>query len=100
MSGSLRLALTGDSMLQPPLHSRSDEVVRPLVDLIRGAEIHLIDLGLGEARHRRGRPQLARADETVGILSRLQRPSRTFDTELLVTGSKAILRLPAQAPVP
>jgi len=33
MNGALRLALTGDSILQHPLHSRIDEIVRPLFDL-------------------------------------------------------------------
>ncbi|HEY8612000.1 MAG TPA: CapA family protein, partial [Roseomonas sp.] len=35
---SLRIALTGDSILQRRLLSRRDPVLRPLFDLIRGAD--------------------------------------------------------------
>ena len=58
-------------------------------------EIHPVGLGLGEPRHRRGRPRLAQDEEAGGILSRLQNLSEPFGTELLVSGSKASLRLPA-----
>jgi poly-gamma-glutamate synthesis protein (capsule biosynthesis protein) len=40
----LRLALTGDSIIQRRLLSRSDEAVRPLFDLIRGADLAFTNL--------------------------------------------------------
>lgn len=44
MSASLRLALTGDSILQRRLLSRTDPVVRPLFDLVRGADLAFTNL--------------------------------------------------------
>ncbi len=41
---TLRLALTGDSILQRRLLSRADPVVRPLFDLIRGADVAFTNL--------------------------------------------------------
>ena len=44
MSAPLRLALTGDSILQRRLLSRTDPVVRPLFDLVRGADVAFTNL--------------------------------------------------------
>lgn len=44
MSASLRLALTGDSILQRRLLSRTDPVVRPLFDLVRSADLAFTNL--------------------------------------------------------
>ena len=41
---SLTLALTGDSIIQRRLHSWDDPVVRPLFDLIRGADLAFTNL--------------------------------------------------------
>ena len=44
MSAPLRLALTGDSILQRRLLSRTDPVVRPLFDLVRSADVAFTNL--------------------------------------------------------
>ena len=49
---SLRLALTGDSILMRRLNSRTDPVVQPLFDLIRGADIGFTNLEVLPNDHR------------------------------------------------
>lgn len=49
---SLRIALTGDSILMRRLNSRTDPVVRPLFDLIRGADIGFTNLEVLPNDHR------------------------------------------------
>lgn len=44
MSGPLRLALAGDSIIQRPLNSLTDETVRPLFDLIRSTDVAFTNL--------------------------------------------------------
>ncbi|MBU6497800.1 MAG: CapA family protein [Rhodospirillales bacterium] len=41
---TLRLALTGDSIIERRLHTRDDAMLRPLFDLIRGADISFTNL--------------------------------------------------------
>lgn len=68
----LCLALTGDSILQRRLLSR---------------------LGLGEARHLRGRPRLAEGEEGRRILERFAALSAPIGTALRVEGNRAFLEL-------
>lgn len=44
MSAFLRLALTGDSILQRRLLSCTDLVIRPLFELVRGADVAFTNL--------------------------------------------------------
>jgi poly-gamma-glutamate capsule biosynthesis protein CapA/YwtB (metallophosphatase superfamily) len=53
-------------------------------------EFHPVSLGLGEARHRRGRPRLAEGEDAARILGRFAALSQPFGTELVVEGDKAI----------
>jgi poly-gamma-glutamate synthesis protein (capsule biosynthesis protein) len=57
---------------------------------LAGIEIHPVSLGLGEARHRRGRPRLAEGEEAARILGRFADLSKPFGTALVVQGEKAI----------
>lgn len=40
----MKIALTGDSILQRRLNSRDDETLRPLFDLLRGADVSFTNL--------------------------------------------------------
>ncbi len=61
---------------------------------LTGVDIHPVSLGLGEPRHRRGRPRLATGAEAAGILSRLAALCTPFGTALEMAGGRATLRLP------
>jgi poly-gamma-glutamate synthesis protein (capsule biosynthesis protein) len=49
---------------------------------LRAIELAPISLGWKDARHRRGRPRLAGAEEAGAILDRFAELSRPFGTEL------------------
>ena len=53
---------------------------------LRSIELTPISLGWKDARHRRGRPRLAGAEEGRGILDRFAELSRPFGTELCNEG--------------
>lgn len=59
-----------------------------------GMELHPVSLGLGEARHLRGRPRLARAAEAASICERFAALCRPFGTEIEMSGGLARVRLP------
>ena len=71
-----------------PADRRYWESVLPILTFAGGAlagmSIHPISLGLGEPRHLRGRPRLARSVEAAAILARFAALSRPFGTELAV----------------
>lgn len=58
---------------------------------LRGIELTPISLGWKDARHRRGRPRLAGADEGRAILDRFAELSRPFGTELAGDGKSVRL---------
>jgi len=62
------------------------ETVVPFCTFADGAlariEIVPVSLGLGEARHRRGRPRLAQGEDATRILSRFARLSEPFGTRI------------------
>ena len=58
---------------------------------LRGIELTPISLGWKDARHRRGRPRLAGADEGRAILERFAELSRPFGTELASDGTSVRL---------
>ncbi len=51
---------------------------------LTGIEIHPISLGLGESRHRRGRPRLAEGEDAARILTRFAKLSEPFGTRITV----------------
>ena len=60
---------------------------------VTGVDLHPVSLGLGEARHLRGRPRLAEGDEANGILTRFARLCEPFGTPLDLGGAMATVRL-------
>jgi poly-gamma-glutamate synthesis protein (capsule biosynthesis protein) len=60
---------------------------------LTGMEIIPVSLGLGEARHRRGRPRLAGGEEGRRILERFAALSAPFGTALSIQGDHATLDL-------
>ncbi|MET1026398.1 MAG: CapA family protein [Dongiaceae bacterium] len=56
-----------------------------------GIEIHPVTLGLGEARHLRGRPRLAAGSEAASILRRFAALSEPFGTRLHIGEASATL---------
>jgi poly-gamma-glutamate synthesis protein (capsule biosynthesis protein) len=58
---------------------------------LRGIELVPIDLGWKDARHRRGRPRLARGEEGRNILERFAALSKPFGTTIDVDGSAVTL---------
>jgi poly-gamma-glutamate synthesis protein (capsule biosynthesis protein) len=59
--------------------------------VLKGIELIPISLGWKEARHRRGRPRLAGAEEGRAILERFAALSKPFGTEIDVAGSRVVL---------
>ncbi|MFC7737605.1 CapA family protein [Roseomonas sp. GCM10028921] len=62
---------------------------------LTGIEIRPASLGLGEARHLRGRPRLASGEEGHRILERFAALSSTFGTALRVESDRAFLDFPS-----
>ena len=83
-----------------PADRRYWESVLPILTfsggVLAGMTIHPISLGLGEARHLRGRPRLAEGTEAVSILARFAELSRPFGTELAI-GNGVAAWLPGAA---
>ncbi|WP_408887607.1 CapA family protein [Roseomonas haemaphysalidis] len=61
---------------------------------LAGMEIHPVSLGLGDARHRRGRPRLAAGEEGAAILRRFAALSEPFGTRFTERDGIATLSLP------
>ncbi|MFC7556998.1 hypothetical protein ACFQU7_39500 [Pseudoroseomonas wenyumeiae] len=60
---------------------------------LSGIEIHPVTLGLGEARHLRGRPRLAEGEEAQSILGRFAALSAPFGVTMEIAGGKARVAL-------
>jgi poly-gamma-glutamate synthesis protein (capsule biosynthesis protein) len=75
---------TADDTKGFPAERKFWETVMPICTFsdgkLTGMEIHPVSLGLGEARHRRGRPRLAEGEEAARILSRFAALSQPFGT--------------------
>ena len=56
---------------------------------LSGIDIHPVTLGLGEARHLRGRPRLAEGEEAARILRRFADLSAPFGVAMDITDTKA-----------
>ncbi|MFC0407259.1 CapA family protein [Roseomonas elaeocarpi] len=84
-----------------PSDRRFWESVMPVLTYRDGAlaamEFHPVSLGLGEARHLRGRPRLAEGEEAERILGRFADLSRPFGTEIRIDGARASLPVSAFA---
>ena len=78
-----------------PADRRFWETVVPICEFTDGKlsslEIHPVTLGLGQARHLRGRPRLAEGNEAAGILARFARLSEPFGAHLNMGGAMATL---------
>ncbi|MCR0985240.1 CapA family protein [Roseomonas populi] len=87
-----------------PSDGRYWETVVPFLTFeegrMTGLEIVPVSLGLGEARHLRGRPRLAEGAQARSILGRFAALSEPFGTRLRLEGERAFLDLaPAAAPI-
>ena len=60
---------------------------------LRSIELTPISLGWKEARHRRGRPRLAEANEGRAILERFAALSQPFGTTVSIDGASASVAL-------
>jgi hypothetical protein len=71
------------------------ETVLPICSFVdgklSGLEIYPVTLGLGEARHLRGRPRLAAGQEAARILDRFARQSKLFGTHFVSRGTIATI---------
>jgi poly-gamma-glutamate capsule biosynthesis protein CapA/YwtB (metallophosphatase superfamily) len=80
-----------------PADQRYWESVVPVLtyegSALKGIELTPITLGLGEARHRRGRPRLAEPDDASRILARFADLSKPFGTSLKINGTSATVVL-------
>ncbi|TIP23318.1 MAG: CapA family protein [Mesorhizobium sp.] len=69
-----------------PAHSRYWQTILPICEFqdheLVSLMIHPVSLGLGEARHRRGRPRLASGETATAILERFSALSQPFGTKL------------------
>jgi poly-gamma-glutamate capsule biosynthesis protein CapA/YwtB (metallophosphatase superfamily) len=78
-----------------PADRRFWETVVPICSFSSGSlsrlEIYPVTLGLGEARHLRGRPRLAAGEEARCILARFAGLSEPFGTHLHIGAAKATL---------
>ncbi|WP_018236197.1 CapA family protein [Ensifer sp. BR816] len=73
-----------------PAYARYWETVLPICEFeghdLVSLTVHPVSLGLGEARHRRGRPRLASGDAASAILKRFSALSQPFGTKLDISG--------------
>jgi poly-gamma-glutamate capsule biosynthesis protein CapA/YwtB (metallophosphatase superfamily) len=80
-----------------PADRRYWESVVPLLTYdggaLRSIELTPISLGWKDARHRRGRPRLAGAEEARSILERFAELSRPFGTTVSINGGSAAVAL-------
>ncbi|MBC9175563.1 CapA family protein [Pseudoroseomonas ludipueritiae] len=88
---------TDDDRKGFPSDRRFWETVMPVCTYaegrLTGIEIHPVSLGLGEARHLRGRPRLAGGEEGQSILRRFAALSAPFGVTMDITGDKASVTL-------
>jgi poly-gamma-glutamate synthesis protein (capsule biosynthesis protein) len=84
---------TDDDRKGFPSDRRFWETVMPVCTYtegrLSGIEIHPVTLGLGEARHLRGRPRLAEGEEAANILRRFAELSAPFGVMMDITDGKA-----------
>ncbi|HEY8611361.1 MAG TPA: CapA family protein [Roseomonas sp.] len=84
---------TNDDRKGFPSDRRFWETVLPVCTYtegrLDGIDIHPVTLGLGEARHLRGRPRLAEGEEAAGILRRFAELSAPFGVTMDISGAKA-----------
>jgi poly-gamma-glutamate capsule biosynthesis protein CapA/YwtB (metallophosphatase superfamily) len=85
---------TADDTRGFPSDARFWESVVPIVSFEGGRlahmELHPVTLGLGEPRHRRGRPRLAGGEHGARILGRMTELSRPFGTAFAMEDGKAV----------
>ncbi|MER8602002.1 CapA family protein [Mesorhizobium sp. M1339] len=84
--GALYQTRSNNDQIGFPAHSRYWQTVLPICEF-QGHElvsliIYPVSLGLGEARHRRGRPRLASGETAGTILKRFSALSQRFGTKL------------------
>ena len=88
--GALYKQRTSDDRLGFPSDIRYWQTFIPICQFDGGnltsIEIHPISLGLGEPRHRRGRPRLASGEEGHRILNHLQDLSGVFGSKIRIDG--------------
>jgi poly-gamma-glutamate synthesis protein (capsule biosynthesis protein) len=88
---------TDDDRKGFPSDRRFWETVMPVCTYaegrLSGIEIHPVTLGLGEARHLRGRPRLAEGEEAQSILRRFAALSAPFGVTMDIAGDKAHVAL-------
>ncbi|SKA39413.1 poly-gamma-glutamate synthesis protein (capsule biosynthesis protein) [Enhydrobacter aerosaccus] len=80
-----------------PADRRFWESVVPVLswqgNALKGIELIPISLGWKEARHRRGRPRLAKGDQARSILDRFAALSKPFGTTIVLEGTSACVAL-------
>ncbi|RKK03665.1 CapA family protein [Pseudoroseomonas wenyumeiae] len=88
---------TDDDRKGFPSDRRFWETVMPVCTYaegrLSGIEIHPVTLGLGEARHLRGRPRLAEGEEAQSILRRFAALSAPFGVTMEIAEGKARVAL-------
>ena len=88
---------TDDDRKGFPSDRRFWETVMPVCTYaegqLSGVEIHPVTLGLGEARHLRGRPRLAEGEEAQSILRRFAALSAPFGVSMDIDGNMARISL-------
>jgi poly-gamma-glutamate synthesis protein (capsule biosynthesis protein) len=88
---------TDDDRKGFPSDRRFWETVMPVCTYaegrLSGIDIHPVTLGLGDARHLRGRPRLAEGEEAQSILRRFAALSTPFGVTMDIAGDKARIAL-------
>jgi poly-gamma-glutamate synthesis protein (capsule biosynthesis protein) len=88
---------TDDDRKGFPSDRRFWETVMPVCTYaegrLSGIDIHPVTLGLGDARHLRGRPRLAEGEEAQSILRRFAALSAPFGVTMDIAGDKARIAL-------
>ncbi|TIP23107.1 MAG: CapA family protein [Mesorhizobium sp.] len=96
--GALYQKRTDDDRIGFPAYPRYWQTVLPICEFeghdLVSLTIHPVSLGLGEARHRRGRPRLASAETASTILERFSALSLPFGTNLTMDGATYKLVIP------
>ncbi|WP_018240366.1 CapA family protein [Ensifer sp. BR816] len=98
--GALYQKRTDNDRIGFPAYPRYWETVLPICEFegrdLVSLIIHPVSLGLGEARHRRGRPRLATGEAASAILEHFSALSQPFGTKLELNSN--ICRLVMSAP--
>ncbi|QRM32831.1 CapA family protein [Microvirga sp. VF16] len=88
--GALYQQRTKDDLIGFPASPRYWQTVLPVCEFhdheLISLTIHPVSLGLGEARHRRGRPRLASGETASAILDHFSALSQPFGTKLVRNG--------------